>query len=387
MRHYFITTMLFLASLPLFAQEGKQALDSIQSELRTSSNQNNLEIAALDKKLNDLDARLKKATNAGDKVSALTERVQTLELKQKASEENTLSVYKANYQSALVNIISMDREIKPLVLFTASQKFFTELNTACNPTSYDGYQKWFEGYKTFIANKKSSNASLNVVSNLLTLTGDLTKGTPFSGPLVGTLFNSIGEYVSTIKAKNTVAVDEAHKMFSLTMTIGQFTSDKDLVEDEGEILTSELEELQKVHKTILQRSLDSVGIKYTIYETEYVKENDANKRLKFLNKVTELAAAKIDKLTASKSNEWKNSLFQEMQEIQATKVRFGTITFKIQENIKKYSTLLSKYQTDATLGGTVNGLKTKLTAMSAAFESTFQPLDYIKSASRMYAAL
>jgi hypothetical protein len=73
-----------------------------------------------------------------------------------------------------------------------------------------------------------------------------------------------------------------------------------------------------------------------------------------------------------------------MNEVQSLKLRFGQITFRISENIVKYADLFAKYRNDEQLGSKVKDLELKLKDLQETFDKTFDPLDYINSASKMY---
>src|SRR6185312_14148350 len=98
-------------------------LSDIQQNLSIKNKAVDSTISRLDIKVSKLDSLIKITGNPKERVDKLMERVQVLEDKQKALEQNELNIYQANYQSALINLASMDREIKPLLLFHTTRDF------------------------------------------------------------------------------------------------------------------------------------------------------------------------------------------------------------------------------------------------------------------------
>jgi hypothetical protein len=390
LRKEILFCLCIVTSCALSAQEQsekeikQQVLTTIQTQLETTSSAVDQRVLVLDQRIQTLDNRIATTNSSIEKVTALNERVKVLEDKQKAFEETNLAVYKANYQSAIINLVSMDREIRPLVLFNQSQDFFTALNQTCNPLNYRDYADWFKKYKEFIERKKASSATLNVVSNLINLSEDLTKGNPLSGPITSTLFTSIGEFIGTLGRRNQELIDQSNSMFLLTMKVAQFTNDKDLIESEGEIINKELTELRSLYDEILKRNLGILGISWNQYNANYSSNPDGIQRLRFLNELAAKSSDYIARSHTANEAEWRSKVYQEMQEVQSIKIRFGTATFKIKENILRFGGLFEKYENDVTIGTNVASLSTKLNSLASSFESTFQPLEYIKSATRMY---
>lgn len=81
---------------------------------------------------------------------------------------------------------------------------------------------------------------------------------------------------------------------------------------------------------------------------------------------------------------WKQEYCNQMVTVQNLKIRFGTITFRILENYKKYNQLIDKYKKDNYLKERMTQLQAKLDMVKGSFESTFNPQDYIKASREMY---
>ncbi|WP_209330748.1 hypothetical protein [Lunatimonas salinarum] len=353
--------------------------DSLNSDLGTK-------LSDLDRRIQMLDESLEITTNERQLVDKLVERVKLIEDFQQAERESELNIYKGNYQSAIINLVSMERELKPLLLFNSTREFFNTLNNIGNPTQYPGFNDWYKGFQSFVKENKETNATLGVVSNLMNLTGNLSAGTPIFGTFSQTLFMGMSNYVDQLGSNKKTADlrDRSQKMFELVTEIGQFTSDKDLVETEWEAINVELEELKELYESNLEKNLEILGIKRNEFDRRFTNENDANKRYQYLNELTDIISQKVSEERNQNPKNWKNTFFYEMSEIQSLKIRFGTITFRISENIGKYNDLITKYKKSQNLGTKIVDLEAKLLNMKNSFDSAFSPLDYINSANKMY---
>lgn len=105
-----------------------KVLNDIQKSFDTRNKTLDSTVTTLDQRLSTLDRSISQSKNASEKADKLQERVQAVEEKQKAIEQNELNLFQANYQSAMVNLVSMDREIKPLLLFNSTKSFFNALS-------------------------------------------------------------------------------------------------------------------------------------------------------------------------------------------------------------------------------------------------------------------
>ena len=362
----------------------EKVLTGIQNNLDKKTKAIDSTVANIDKKLDLLDKAIKDSKTATDKADILIERVQSIEKKQIAIEENELNVYQANYQSAIINLVSMDREIKPLILFNTTKDFFTSLTETSNPMNYPGYNDWYKKFYAYIQKEKTQEATLNVLSNLISLTGDLAKGAPFGGPLVNSLFSGIGSFINSLGNGKKELRAESEKMFILTAKLSQFTHDKDLIESEWESITKELKGLQEFYDDILNQNLALIQVANSEFLRKFSNEYDANKRTKYLISLAQKGSDLVSNQKTANPKDWKESIYYQMMDVQSLKLRFGRITFTISQNIGRYSELIKKYKNDPDVGTKVQSLETKLNELQDTFDKTFEPLDYINSATRMY---
>jgi hypothetical protein len=174
------------------------------------------------------------------------------------------------------------------------------------------------------------------------------------------------------------------KMFLLTAKLGEFNYDKDLIEQQWEIVTKDLEKLQIHYDTILNQNLALLQIKPADYNAAFSRENDAELRYQFLTDLRKRAAALVTARKAADIKTWKQPIYYELMDVQSLKERFGELTFEIRGIMSKYNEVILKYKSDPEIGLKVQELGVKLDAMSDTFDSAFDPTEYINSATRMY---
>jgi hypothetical protein len=384
-----LLTLLPLATLGQSIEDNKSVTTLVLSELNRERllQRENLDfrIKQMDAKINHLDESIKNTNSSSEKVEKLLERVQILEEKQSELDKNVVSVYKYNYSSAVLNLASMEREIKPLNLFNSSREFYTTLDKVSNPMSYEGYSAWFKEFEKYIEENKKSEAKLAALSHIMQVTGNLAEGTPFTGMFAGSLFDGIGFFINSLGRRDSDLREKSLKMFKITTLVSQFTNDKDLIETEWIAITKSLEELKEIQNNAMEENIVKIlGINRTDFKKYFTDETDAKKRTQYILKISKIAEDKIAEEKKKNPENWKQDYYNQMVAVQNLKIRFGTITFRILENIDKYKLLINKYRDDEFLKDRIAQLDSKLISVRNSFESTFNPQDYIKASSEMY---
>jgi len=384
-----LLTLLPLATLGQSIEDNKSVTTLVLSELNRERllQRENLDfrIKEMDSKINHLDESIKNTNSSSEKVEKLLERVQILEEKQSELDKNIVSVYKYNYSSAVLNLASMEREIKPLNLFNSSREFYTTLDKVSNPMNYEGYTAWFKNFEKYIEENKGGEAKLAALSNIMQVTGNLAEGTPFTGMLAGSLFDGIGLFVNSLGRRDRELREKSLKMFKLTTLVSQFTHDKDLIETEWNAITKSLDELKEIqHNAMEENIVNILGINRGDFKKYFTDETDAKKRTQYILDISKIAEDKIAEEKNKNPENWKQDYYNQMVAVQNLKIRFGTITFRIMENLDKYKLLINKYKNDELLKDHISQLDSKLISVRNSFESTFNPQDYIKASSEMY---
>ena len=190
-----------------------KVLSDIQDNLDKKTKNIDQTLSRLDNKVDSLDLAIAATRDAREKADKLLLRVQALEQKQQAIEENELYVYQANYQSAIINLVSMDKEIQPLLLFNSAKSFFSTLSETADPMKYPGYQEWYKKFYAYIEKEKDKDPALNVLHDMVQITGNITSATPIAGPVCQALFLGIDSYITSLGSKKKELKDESQKMF------------------------------------------------------------------------------------------------------------------------------------------------------------------------------
>ncbi|MFV8225927.1 hypothetical protein [Christiangramia aquimixticola] len=363
----------------------EEVLKELNRERSLLSQNLEFRIKEIDSKINNLDESIKNTNSASEKVEKLLERVKFLEQRQEEIDKNTISVYKYNYSSAVLNLASMEREIKPLNLFNTSREFYTTLDAVGNPMNYEGYQEWFGKFKEYVEEEKKDDARLEALNHMLQVTGDLAKGTPFTGMFAGSLFDGISQFINSLNRRDKKLKEQSVKMLKLTSSISQFTHDKDLIETEWEGINKNLNELKELQSTAMEENLvEILGISKNEFAQKFTNETDAKKRTQYILDISKIAENKIVEEKKTNPENWKQEYHDQMLSVQNLKIRFGMLTFRILENLNKYEKLIAKYENDPFLQAKMKNLKLKLDLVRNSFETTFNPQEYIKASNEMY---
>jgi septal ring factor EnvC (AmiA/AmiB activator) len=362
----------------------EQVLKEITERFEVNNHSLDLTVNSLNKKIDSLNQKISESRNANDKALRLQERINAIEEKQKAVEQSEINVYQANYQSAIINLVSMEREIKPLILFNTTKNFFTSLDQVSNPMNYTGYNEWYKGFRSYVESNKKTDPVMSVTSTLLNLTGNLTGLSFLTGTVSNALFTSMSAFVTNGSKKKKELRDENEKMFALTMKLSQFKNDQQAIESEWEKISTELQELQKHYEKIKIENFAVLKVSATDFDESFTKENDAFKRLKYLNTLSKNTGSTVEVMKTDAPKDWKEKVYYQMMDIQALKMRFGNVTFRVKDNISRYAQLFDRYRNDPDIGVKIPVLENRLKDLSSTFDDTFNPIEYVNSATRMY---
>ena len=365
----------------------EKILNDIQQNLDRKNKVVDSTITRLDGKVSRLDSVIKLTGNPKERLDKIVERVQILEEKQKAEEQNELNVYEANYQSAIINLVSMDREIKPLILFRTTKDFFNALTETSNPMNYDGFRAGFEKFRVYVDKTKDNNATLKTIGEVITATGNISFGVPIVGAYSQLLFSGMADYVNSIGHKRRELKTEAEKMFAVTAALSQFTTDKNLVENEWDGITQSLEEMQVQYDTVIDRNMRMLSIDRDDVNNGFTRQSDASKRYTYLTMLRQKAGDYVVDMKKKSPKDWKENIYYQLMDVQSLKVRYGDLTYRIKHHINKYNVLITKYKNNKEIGSNVGKLDEKLNQLKSTFDDTFEPTQYVHSATQMYKVL
>jgi len=387
---------MFLISIRIQAQQvsasdtlnDKQLKDKVLGEIQVTFDKRTKSmdstVTSLDAKVDALNKSILETKDTKEKADKLVLRVQALEDRQKAVDQNDLYIFQVNYQSAIVNLVSMEREIKPLILFNSTKTFFDLLGQASNPMNYPGYKEFYGQFNKYMENNRAEESTLGVASNVLGSFGSETQAVPVTGPMTYALFSGMSSYMASIGNKHKELREQSEKMLILTMKVSQFDYDQGLIENEWASIEAELDNLQKLYAADLAQDLGTLKIDPKDFSAGFSKESDAESRYQYLTSMRQAAAEVAASEKEKNPKDWKQKIYYQMMDVQSLKLRFGQITFRISENIARYETLFDKYKTDPQVGPEIISLQSKLNDLRDTFDKAFDPLDYISSTTKMY---
>ena len=365
----------------------EKILNDIQQSLDRKNKVVDSTITRLDGKVSRLDSVIKLTGNPKERLDKIVERVQILEEKQKALEQNELNVYEANYQSAIINLVSMDREIKPLILFRTTKDFFNALTETSNPMNYEGFRAGFEKFRVYVDKTKDNNATLKTIGEVITATGNISFGVPIVGAYSQLLFSGMADYVNSIGHKRRDLKAEAEKMFAVTAALSQFTTDKNLVENEWDGITQSLEEMQVQYDSVIDRNMRMLNFERAEVNNGFTRQSDASRRYVYLTMLRQKAGEYVVAAKKQNPKDWKENIYYQLMDVQSLKVRYGDLTYRIKHHINKYTVLITRYKNNKEIGSNVSKLDDKLNELKSTFDDTFEPTQYVHSATQMYKVL
>ncbi len=366
----------------------KQLKESVIKEINTERRNevaiSEQQIKKYETTINQLDVQSSQLKKNRDKIENLLKRIDALEDKNVAIQSKETSLYSSNYQTAVINLAFLESDLKPLNLFQSSRKFFTSLNNISNPMNYPEYKDWYEKFKEYVEKEKNQEIRLSVLNDMLTVTSDLTKETPLTGPIVGLLFDGITKYIGTLGRSKRELREQSERMMSLTMVLGQYSNEIKLIENEWEEIDKSLADLQVLYDEYITYNLGLINESKSNYELNFANETNGMKKLNYLNNLRELANKKVETEKTENPNNWKPTFYYEMEKVQALKIRFGEITKRIQQNFEKYNDLILRYEKSPLLQSNMVELKEKLGNLKENFSDSFNSENYINDANTMY---
>jgi hypothetical protein len=292
-------------------------------------------------------------------------------------------VFQAKNQAAVVNLVYMDREIKPVLLFKTSKEFFELLRETTNPEDYPGYKNWYEKFHEYMEKNKNKNISLTILANMVDYSSTVASSIPLGGPVTVLFFSGVESFINSLGRKQRQLKEDSEKMFELTTKRSQFAHDKSSIEHDWSSITKELNEMHNHYDIILNQNLKSLGISARDFDMNFNNESDAEKRYTHITALRQKAAALVASQKTSVPKDWKENIYFSLMEVQSLKLRFGQTIFRMHENMDEYNDLLKQYSNDNIIGMKIEALEKKLNELKNVFDNAFNPLDYLHSATRM----
>lgn len=359
--------------------ERDNELNSYKNKLK----ENDIEIKKLQDKLSESGTNQVKIATLDGLQQKLDERIKALE---------TASKRKANYngQLALIELLSVQRDLQPAQLFSSSQTFFSQLGNISNLQNYPSFTTWKTEYDKWYVKQDKDDQMIELVNSSIGLIGDVANKVPLYGSIVQTVSSGIGTLISSFGNKHKELKEKTPEMLRLLNATSQFENQKAIIDHEWEQINKELSQLQVENDKLLREQLKYYGIDYNQYESEYLNATLETERDRFKTKCrttlnTKITAFDKDTVTAYK---WLGQVETYMYKVQSLRIRFGNLTNRMLSNIDRYEQLIKIYS-DKTkfpqeLTDKIEGLGKTLSSVKKNFSTTFKPEKYIEDSAVMY---
>lgn len=337
-----------------------------------------------------LQDRLSESNNTQIKITTLDGLQQKLDERIKSLE--TASKRKANYngQLALIELLSVQRDLQPAQLFTSSQTFFTQLGNISNLQNYKTFTDWKTKYEKWYVRQDKDDQMLELVNSSINLIGNVANKVPLYGSIVQTATAGIGNLISSFGNRHKELKEQTPEMLKLLNATSQFENQKAIINHEWEQINKELDQLQSENDKLLKDQLAYYVIDYNEYTLEYLNATLDTDRDNFKTKCRTTINKKLtslDKDTPT-ANKWLGQVETYMYKVQSLRIRFGNLTNRMLSNIDRYEQLIKLFSDNTKfpqeLTEKIKGLGETLSSVKKNFSTTFKPERYIEDSAVMY---
>ncbi|MDB4539113.1 hypothetical protein N9231_01735 [Saprospiraceae bacterium] len=335
----------------------------------------NKEVEILEKQITKLDTELKEQLTPKEEITKLRNRISKVEAIQKKKDELSKGILIENYNSAILNILRLEKDIKPLELLNASREFHTSLEKVSNPLEYQEFKNWLTNFRNFLEKNKSKDVIIEMVSNLINPKGELNKTQAsifFSNSLI---VLGIEKFIKNLGKKRIHLKNKSQKMLQLLIILNKFDHDKSRIFYAFEELNRELEALKKLRKQTLDEIIQTTDLKRHLMEENYLNQTNEKKVYAYWGRVQ-------DHIFTIKEKLQKDEVTHQMNTVQSLKIRFGELMFKYLENLDQYDRISKKYRDFNLID--FSELDANYKNLRSTFRDNFPAQKYINDAIRMY---
>ncbi|WP_261376858.1 hypothetical protein [Gillisia sp. Hel_I_86] len=108
-------------------------------------------------------------------------------------------------------------------------------------------------------------------------------------------------------------------------------------------MAKSLDELKVLQERSLNENIVNIlGIDKNEFRKRFTDETDVKKRTRYILDISKIAEDKIVEERNKNGENWKQDFYNKMVTVQNLKIRFGTLTFRILDNLDKYKLLIEK---------------------------------------------
>ncbi|WP_405608649.1 hypothetical protein [Polaribacter sp. Asnod1-A03] len=323
----------------------------------------------------------------GQKIELQEQIQRELDNRIKILEESPKVKIKSNGQLAFTELIKIQKDIQPAKLYLSSNGFYTKLGKFDNLQNYSEFTSWKKEYDSWYTKKKGKNTTFDYIDKTISLISDSSNEIPLFGSISQTVTSGITLILSNLKSRDEDLMDKTPEVLILLNSIGQFESEKSILDNEWKSIDSELKELQSEYKTLVDDQITFYGIdksKYNIFLSATL-DSDIGK-FKVYSK--EQVLKKLQSLENGNNTNWMGNVETYMHQVQSIRIRFGQLTGRMLDNIEKYEKLFSKYtdpkKFSAEFVTKAKDLGTDLKQVKENFILQFKPNKYIEDSAVMY---
>lgn len=368
----------------------KSVSDKIKAERDQELNAIKDRLKDNDVEIKQLQSNLSEDRNNRDRIKSLDGLQQKLDERIKSLE--TASKRQANYngQLALIELLSVQRDLQPVQLFKSSQTFFTQLGDISNLQNYSTFTTWKTEYNNWYEKQNKNDQMLELINNSINLVDNVANKVPLYGSIVQTATSGISSLISSFSNRYKELKKKTPEMLRLINATSQFESQKAIIDNEWGQINIELAQLQAENDRLLKDQLSFYGIGYQDYHDNYLNATLDTDRDKFKNSCRKTVNKKLVFLDkdSTTSNQWLGKVETYMYRVQSLRIRFGGLTNRMLSNIDRYDQLIKLFS-DSTkfpqeLTEKIKGLNESLSSVRSNFSSTFKPERYIEDSAVMY---
>lgn len=361
--------------------------DNKFQEIDSLLKRNHNEVERLKGVLADIDNR-----NIRDKERARDSLQMAIENRLKILEDFPKAKILFNGQLAFTELLNIQRDIKPAVLFNRSQSFFNQLGNVGKLQEYSDFIIWKAEYDKWYSTQQKNDQMVELINTSLNLVSSTTNNVPLYGSIVHAFSTGISTIFTSWGRKHKNLANQTPPMLSLLHAVSQFESQKSVIDHEWELINKELEQLKIENEALLNEQLRYYGIDYNDFKNKYLLETIGFNRDRFSQSCREAISEKLESLDKEQNNreDWLTQVETYMYKVQSLRLRFGQLTTRMLANLERYEQLTVVYSNTENFPveftKKINGFNDSLKSVKDEFQDSYNPAKYIEDSAVMYIA-
>ena len=297
-----------------------------------------------------------------------------------------------NGQLAVAELLSLQRDVKPAKLFSASQRFFVALGEVSNLQNYDEFRAWKSEFDAWYASKGKEEKRFDFLNQAVSLISNTANNVPLYGTIVNTVSSGIFSLIGGIGKDGKKLAEKTPNMLYLLNAVSQFESQRADINNEWKSINEELEALQKENGALLDDQIEFYGLKRADWQG-YLSATTERDRDEFKNRIRQTIEKKMSELSddPATSKSWMLHVEKYMYRVQSIRIRFGQLTSRMLSNIRRYRELIDLFSNREKFPTATSKFNEKVAALGGllvdvekTFGEFFNPARYIEDSAVMY---